>query len=237
MSNGRAAAGAPEDGVARSPHPAAPAAQEPAGPRSHGGRQLDPTRDDAICAATLELLAERGYDCLTVEAVAARAGAGKATVYRRWASKEKMVADALSLLAPPAPLPDTGSLRGDCEHLCTALSNAPDEVTVRITQGLTSALCRNPELMTIFHRHFMEPRREALAVMLRRAVARGEMPAGKDIDLLTSLVPALMFYRKLVTCSPADADFARRVVDQVLVPAATAPLPVPAQEGTQPDAS
>ncbi|MGH9122000.1 MAG: helix-turn-helix domain-containing protein, partial [Acidimicrobiales bacterium] len=105
----------------------------------HGGRPLDPSRDEAICQAALTLLAEVGYDRLTVEAVAARAGAGKATVYRRWASKAALVADALNQIAPPQHLPDTGSLQGDCEVLCDIIAQAMDQSQIQVTQGLTSA--------------------------------------------------------------------------------------------------
>lgn len=207
---------------------------EPVEPRS--GRPLDPTRADAIRRATLELLAERGYDRLTVEAVAARAGAGKATVYRRWESKAELVTDAMDdLLRPPEPLPDTGSLRTDLDVLCSLLSDEPGNRDFDVVQGLASALPHDRELMAAFNEHCIEPRRMALDEMLRRAVVRGEMPAGKDVELLTSVIPALIIYRKLVNGDPVDSSFARRIVDEVVIPAATAPLtadrPRPRREG------
>src|SRR5689334_11946810 len=87
------------------------------------GRSRDDSRDPQILQATAQLLAEVGYDRLTMDAVAARAHAGKATLYRRWSSKGELVVDALGCAAhgeTPEAAPDTGSLRGDLEALVKA---------------------------------------------------------------------------------------------------------------------
>jgi AcrR family transcriptional regulator len=191
----------------------------------HGGRPRDPSRDEAIREAALELLAEVGYDRLTIDAVAERAGAGKATVYRRWGSKGDLVVDALADLEPAGQLPDTGSLRGDLEHLCVQLSAEPESRTLAVMQGLASAISRDQTVMAAFNARFVAPRRAAMAEVFSRAQARGEMPAGKDLDLLTSVIPALLLHRLLTAPGEPSPDLPRRIVDEILIPASLSPAP------------
>lgn len=186
------------------------------------GRPRDPAVDAALREAALDLLAERGYDQLTIDAVAARSGAGRATVYRRWASKLELVIDALDGLRPIEPAPDTGSLRGDLDVLCEQLTRADGGRALSVVQGLASALGRDPELMAAFNEHFVAPRRAALEQLFRRAVGRGEMRPRPDFELLSAIVPALMLHRMLIGGAAPDPDFALRVIDEVLLPAATA---------------
>jgi AcrR family transcriptional regulator len=173
----------------------------------------------------LDLLAEDGYDRLTIEAVAARAGAGRATVYRRWDSKAELVVDALADLHGSPLVPDTGSLREDLDQLCMHLTDAPESRALAVMQGVASALPYNPALVAAFNERLAGPRRAEVAELFARAVARGEMPPGKDIELLTSVIPALMLHRLLTGEGPPSLAFARRIVEQLLLPAATAPNP------------
>lgn len=175
--------------------------------------------------AVLDLVAERGYDALTIEAVASRAGAGRATVYRRWASKAQMVMDALACLHPVAAPPDTGSLSGDLGQLCAFMTDAPGHRAIAVTRGVAARMSCDPELMAAFEERFVAPRRAVMAEMLRRAAERGEIAPGRDIDLLTSLIPALFLHRLLTTNRPPDPRFAGRIVSEVLIPAATAGAP------------
>ena len=191
----------------------------------HGGRPRDPSRDKAIREAALDLLAEDGYDRLTIDAVASRAGAGRATVYRRWGSKAELVVDALADLHGSPQVPDTGSLREDLDQLCTHLTDAPESRTLAVMQGLASALPHDPALVAAFNERLRDPRRAAVAELFARAVARGEMPPGKDIELLTAVIPALMMHRLVTGEGPPSLTFARRIVEQLLLPAATAPAP------------
>lgn len=193
--------------------------------QARAGRPRDPALDLALREAALDLLAERGYDQLTIEAVAARSGAGRATVYRRWASKLELVIDALDGLRPLEPAPDSGSLRGDLDALCAQLTRADGGRALTVVQGLASVLGRDPELMDAFNQHFVAPRRAALEQLFRRAVDRGEMGPRPDYELLTAIVPALMLHRMLIGGAAPDPDFALRVIDQVLLPAATAGTP------------
>ena len=91
----------------------------------HGGRPLDASRDVALRDAALDLLAEIGYDRLTIDSVAARAHASKTTIYRRWSGKAELIVDALNSLKGSHPVPDTGSLRGDLEAIARELQPAP----------------------------------------------------------------------------------------------------------------
>jgi AcrR family transcriptional regulator len=190
----------------------------------HGGRPRDPSRDKAILQAALDVLAEDGYDRLTIDAVASRAGAGRATVYRRWESKAELVVDALADLHGSPQVPDTGSLREDLDQLCAHLTDDPESRTLAVMQGLASALPHDPTLVAAFNERLGDPRRAAVAELFARAVARGEMPPGKDIELLTSVIPALMMHRLLTGEGRPSLAFARRIVEQLLLPAATRPV-------------
>ncbi len=189
---------------------------------AYPGRPRDPSRADAIREAVLDLLVEQGYEHVTIEAVAARAGAGKATVYRRWGSKAELVLDAVADLHGTIAPPDTGSLAGDFAQLCVGLTGKLESRTVAVMQGLASAITHDRALAAAFVKHFVAPKRAALAKVFARAQARGEMPTGKDIDLLTSVIPALMLYHA-GTGGPPDLDFVRRITAEVLLPAATSP--------------
>jgi AcrR family transcriptional regulator len=189
---------------------------------AHVGRPRDPSRADAIREAVLELLVEQGYERVTIEAVAARAGAGKATVYRRWGSKAELVLDAVADLHGALQPPDTGSLAGDFAQLCVGLTDKSESQTVAVMQGLASAIPHDRALAAAFAKHFVAPRRAVLAEVFARAESRGEMPAGKDIDLLTAVIPALMLYRAGTGRSP-DPTFVRRIATEVLLPAASSP--------------
>ncbi len=195
----------------------------------HRGRPRDPVREAAIRDAVLALVAEEGYDRVTIERVAARAGVGKATVYRRWESKAELVLDAIAHLTPAFSVPDTGSLREDLGRLCAsaAITGSQGHRTMAVMQGLVSAIPHDRALMEVFSRRFVAPRRAALATVFARAMERGEMPAGKDIDLLTSVIPAMMMHRLLTGHPVPGRGFAARIIDQLLLPAATAsPEPV-----------
>lgn len=189
-----------------------------------GGRPRDPSRDKAIREAVLDLVAEQGYERVTIEAIAARAEAGKATVYRRWGSKEALIIDALADLSGPAKLPDTGSLHGDLQRLCDAVAGEDAGRALAVMQGLASAISHDAELRTAFERQLVAPRRAAMAELFARAVARGEMAPDRDVDLLTSVIPALMIDRASTGGVPTPA-FARHIVAELILPAATAGAP------------
>jgi AcrR family transcriptional regulator len=192
------------------------------------GRHLDESRDPEIMRAALELLAESGYDRLTMEAVAARAKAGKATLYRRWPSKAELVVDAVTCLKGPGHAMgghDTGSLRGDLRASFLGVYKDLDEFRIGVISGLLTSLRRNPDLAKVFEERFVAQSRRALMQLFARARERGEVAAGHDIELLATVGPAILFHRLLLTGKPLTREFITRVIDEVIVPLAGNPLP------------
>jgi len=187
-----------------------------------GGRTLDSTRDVALRQATLELLAEIGYDRLTIGAVAARARAGKATVYRRWVTKVEMVVDALTHNTRPALVPDTGSLRGDLEAVSRSMGTGEEAFfDVRLLTGLVTAILHHEELRAAFQQ-VADPGAEILRVIFQRAVERGEIAPGLNVELVASLFPALVFYRLILAGEAPTARFANLVIKELILPLALA---------------
>jgi len=195
----------------------------------HGGRPLDASRDVALRAAALELLAEIGYDRLTIDSVAARARASKTTIYRRWSGKAELVVDALNSLKGSPPVPDTGTLRGDLEAIFLRSHGGDDQFGASLLIGLITALARDAELRRVFRERFFEPGNAALKQVFAQAVARGEVPGDRNLDLLVSLLPALAIQHLLTFGEIPRADFAQQVIDDVILPLATAPSSGPAR--------
>jgi AcrR family transcriptional regulator len=194
---------------------------------AHRGRQLDATRDAALRDAALELLAEIGYDRLSIDAVAARAKASKMTIYRRWSGKAELVVDALSSLRKPGEVPDTGSLRGDLEALASRTDNPDIRFDAKLVLGVVSALARNPELRQVIREQFIGRGRVRIRQVFERAVARGEIPEDRDLDLLISIFPAMAIHHLLTFGELPDASFTTQVMDELILPLATAPLSPP----------
>jgi AcrR family transcriptional regulator len=191
-------------------------------PIATGSRpRVEGEREQAILRITIEVLTELGYDKLTLDAVAARARASKATLYRRWSSKAELVAEALAAMKPhPGPV-DTGSLAGDFAVLADGAGQGT-ELGVRpdLLCGLATAMGRDPELRDSVRRQFIEPQLAVIVDVLRRAQSRGEIAADVDVELFATLIPALAFYRLTfaeLTCEPFD--LARQVVTQIILPA------------------
>lgn len=184
------------------------------------GRPRDPAHSGEILRATQELLAEVGYDQLTIDAVAARAGVTRPTIYRRWASKAALVVDAVSTLRqPPGPggPPDLGSVAAEL-HAVLIPQESADDFRMKVAGGLISAIPRHPELARLLHDKLFGPSLEMLRAVLERGVARGEIPPDRDLDLLASVFPAMLAYRALLSGQPPDAAFATAVIEQVLLP-------------------
>ncbi|WP_234346660.1 TetR/AcrR family transcriptional regulator [Cellulomonas timonensis] len=188
------------------------------------GRPRDHTRDAVILEAALDVLAEHGYDAMTIEMVAAAAKAGKATLYRRWPSKAHLVVDAVGTLANLTPdlaqLPDTGTLRGDLIALSRVADPQLDDRKCRIVAGLCSAFPREPELAAVVRERLLEPLKTLIWVLLDRAKARGEIPPDRDLGLLALTLPAMVLYNTVFLNAPLTADSGLAIIDQILLPAA-----------------
>jgi AcrR family transcriptional regulator len=196
-----------------------PTAAEPA----KLGRKRDHTRDPEILDAALDVLADTGYDGMTIEMVANRAKAGKATLYRRWASKGELVIDAVACMKSADldldRLPDTGTLRGDLIAMIKPHSIEDGEKKLQIMAGLMSMLSRAPELADAANAAIVEPRAKANRVFLTRAIERGEIPADVDIDALSLLTPSMAAYRTLIQRKQVDRAFLISLIDGALLPA------------------
>jgi len=201
------------------------ASQETPEAAAHRGRQLDASRDAALRDAALELLAELGYDRLSIDAVAARAKASKMTIYRRWSGKAELVVDALSSLRKPGEVPpDTGSLRGDLEAMARNSDSPDSRFDAQLLLGLVTALARDSELRQVIREHFLGRGGARLRQVFERAVARGEIPPGRNLDLLISVFPALAIHHLLIFGELPDSDFTAQVMNELILPLAIAPL-------------
>ena len=184
-------------------------------------------REDAILRATLELLAESGYDQLTIDAVAARARCSKATIYRRWPGKAALVSTAIRRRAgqPAAAVPDTGSLRSDLQAALRIMRSSLSGQDAALILGLLSAMHRDPELAGAVREQVLDVKREVFDAVIARAAARGDIPATADGALLAEISSAVLLSRLLVTGDPLDDAFTQHLVDAVLLPALERPSP------------
>jgi len=187
------------------------------------GRRRDHTRDAEILEAALDVLAETGYDGMTIDMVAARAKAGKATVYRRWASKGELVVDAISCMKKNDidldNLPDTGTLRGDLVAMIRPHALQDGEKKLQVMAGITSMLARDPPLADAVTAAIVEPRASLNRRLMRRAIERGEISPDTDVDTLAMIVPSMTAYRVLILQKPVDREFLLSLIDGVLLPA------------------
>lgn len=176
-----------------------------------------PRRVAAIHSATLSLLTEHGYDALTVEAVAARAGVNKTTLYRTWATKDEIFADAL-LHAPELTfdIPDTGTLRGDLIAFGQEVNRlVAQDATRRIITTLLAALPDRPATAGAA-RTFFADRLQREQAIFDRAVARGELSSGADSAMIVDLIAGNLWLHTLARMNTADGAYIERVVDFVL---------------------
>ena len=189
--------------------------------RTKLGRKRDHTRDPEILDAALEVLSEEGYDGMTVDMVAARAKAGKATLYRRWPSKSELVIDAVGCMKSVDldNLPDTGTLRGDLVAMIKAPTIADAAKKLRIMAGLVSLLEREPGLVDAAHKAIIEPRVTVNRILFQRAIDRGEIAKSVDIELLSNVASAMANYRTLILRKPVDRAFLISIIDGVILPA------------------
>jgi AcrR family transcriptional regulator len=181
-------------------------------------RKLDEDREEAILRATYELLAEAGYQGLRVDAVAARAQASKATLYRHWPTKAGLVIDAVKFCkASGEELPDTGSLRGDLMAWFQQMAEMISGDEGPILAGMFVTLHTEPELAAELRamRNSKLPLAEALCA---RAVARGELRPGYDAGLIDEIVPGQLFMRCFAMGEPLDEHYLDHLTDDIILP-------------------
>jgi AcrR family transcriptional regulator len=181
------------------------------------GRPVEARPRQAAIAATLELIADRGIGGVTTNAVAERAGISKATMYRRWRSKDELVVDALAALVNEITVPDTGSTRADLRALMgSAVEVYSGSVEAGVMPSLVDAMSRDAELARAVREGFLAQRRAALSAVLQRGVARGDLRPDLDVELALDVLGGALFYRLLVTGGPIDGDLAEGVAELIL---------------------
>jgi AcrR family transcriptional regulator len=186
---------------------------------SRGGRPRDPSRDGVIRAAILRLLADVGYGALTMDAVAAEAGVGKATIYRRWRTKQDLVVDTISELnRAQATPPDTGSLEGDLRLMLRSLVAVITGPTGAATLSLLSTVPHHPALAEAFRNGPLAVWRHAFEEIWARAERRDEVRPGLAGSVVAETTSALLVQRWLLTGQPVDEAYADEVLASVVLP-------------------
>lgn len=176
------------------------------------GRRRSDQAHQAILQATRDVLEQVGYRAMTIEAIAARAGVGKKTIYRWWPSKAAVALEALTTYVEENPtFVDTGSLEGDLltyfEHAFSSLQGK----TGTVLSGLAAEAQLDPDFAREFQRVFIVPQKEELIALLRRGMLRGELAADTKLDVLADLIYGAKWYRFLLYPAPLDDVFARDI--------------------------
>lgn len=178
------------------------------------GRPRDARSHQAILAATLEMLQQVGYQRLTMEGVAKRAGVGKATIYRWWASKLDLVLEAAAPHLEIGLVPDTGSTRGDLlAGADQVIRTYADPIAALVIFIVVAALEEDPRLRLTFRDRWVLPWRASLAEALERGIARGDLPASVNIQFAIDLLVGTVFQRVLIVPEPLTEGLAGDLVD------------------------
>jgi AcrR family transcriptional regulator len=186
-------------------------------PRSPG-RPRSARADEAIIDAVLDLLAEGNtVEALSIEAIAARAGVGKATIYRRWAGKESLLADAIRTLKGPTPEPAGESVRADLVTLLSVVARNGDERALKIMPCIMPEVNRSPEQYRIWQ-EIIAPRRQRMREVLQRGIRTGELRADLDVELTLLLLTAPVVMQRTLRWQPGldDSSLPERVVDSIV---------------------
>jgi AcrR family transcriptional regulator len=200
-------------GPGHGPVPGRGPAAEPRRP----GRPRSERADRAIIDAALDLFAEHGVEGLCIEDVAARAGVGKATIYRRWPGKEDMLLDALAALKTPLPEPRGDSARDDLVAVLQAMAaDYADPRRARQFALLLGEGAKFPRLMSRYTETVVEPRREVIRAVLRAGVASGELRPDTDLEAALFMLTGAVLARGKFQPEAVSAGYAERVVDELL---------------------
>jgi AcrR family transcriptional regulator len=190
------------------------------GPREgsrRAGRPRSAQADRAIIEATLEVFAESGAEGLCIEKVAAKAGVGKATIYRRWPGKEDLLLDAISAMRSPLPTPKGESVREDLAALVDAIGReSSDPRRLRQFALLLGEGAAYPRLLERYVETVVEPRRDIVRGVLRRGVATGELREETNVEAAVDMLTGVVLARPRAGRDRADRGYARRVVDELL---------------------
>lgn len=186
----------------------------PCGPRAMA-------REQAILDAALSLVMEVGYDRLSMDALAERARAGKATIYRHWSGKAEVVVEAIrrrKCEAAAIPAPMTGSLRDDLIAALECMSSSMSSEDSALLVGVLSAMHKDQELADLMRSQVIDGRKQIVDDIFEQAIAAGELPAGTDAGVVNELLTAMFFNRLVISGEPIDDAFIVHMVDDVILP-------------------
>jgi AcrR family transcriptional regulator len=182
-------------------------------PRVEGDRELE------ILSAALEVMADVGYDRLTMDAVATRAKASKATLYRRWKTKADLVIEAILATKGPTVIPDNGNLRQDLLDMFCGLGGMTEPKTINLLGSLITAIHRDEEFAAAYRRDFVGPKIEAARTIYQRAQERGELRSDIDVELLSAALPGIVLHRVYILGELPTPELIAKVIDQIILPA------------------
>ena len=182
------------------------------GPARRPGRPRSARAERAILDAASDLLLERGFQGMSVEEVAERAGVGKATIYRRWASKDELVRTAVCCVHDDVVPPDTGSVRGDLLAILSARHAAAEPRLWPMMARIVGEAIGNPGFMRAYSDAVVRPRRAIGLAIIRRGKARGEVRPDVDEEIVLDALVGFVIYRLLV--SPEHTLPAMSVVEE-----------------------
>ena len=187
------------------------------------GRKRDDTLDARLIESAIDVIAEVGFDGMTMDMVATRAKAGKAGVYRRWASKAELVRDALISMSQSSielgRLPDTGTLRGDLLAVLKPFSTGHGEKKYRVLGGLGSFFTAHRKASEEALAGIFEPWTIVNRSLMSRAIERGEIPDNANIEMVCQLIISTTVYRTLMQSKPFDKAYYGALLDNILLPA------------------
>jgi len=191
----------------------------PAEAATHLRPRVEGDREREILDAALEVLAEVGYDRLTMDAVAQRAKASKATLYRRWNSKATLVVDALASQKATPPVPDSGDLRTDLLTAFCGMGGLTDHDTTQTFGAVMTALSTDPEFAGEFRARVLQPKAQLSRALFQRAVDRGEVREDLDLDLVAPALAGIVLHRLFVMGETPGPTLIEHVIDQIILPA------------------
>jgi AcrR family transcriptional regulator len=181
------------------------------------GRPRSAASHQAILKAALELLSKVGFEAMSIEAIATSAGVGKTTIYRRYSSKDELVADAIESIREEVLIPDTGNLWGDIDAL---IENAA-QITLtplgrQAVAMIISSASSNPGFAQIYWEKYLQPRRQSFAIVIERAKGRNEIPTDLDSGLVFDAMSGIMLYASIFPSTESWTTYVRRALSLLL---------------------
>jgi AcrR family transcriptional regulator len=187
------------------------------------GRKRDPNLDETIMESTLDILADKGFDSMTMDMVAARAKSGKATLYRRWPSKPELVRDALIFMSKSSVeidhLPDSGNLKEDLLAVLKPYSSEHGHRKIRVLSGLGSFFTEHQKIADEAMSGIFTPWTNVNRTLMQRAISRGEISKKANIDLACEIIEAMTFYKTNFQRTMFTKSDYGKILEQIILPA------------------